>query len=292
MTTTVCAIMRNEKHYILEWVAYYRLIGFNSIVIYSNDCTDGTDGILDRLAMAGIIEHRRWPTTKAESPQLSAYKDALARCTTQWMLCIDADEFLLLREDSTIQGLLERYSPDTSAIALNWRIFGSAGQTVRQAGLVVERFTRASARTHHHNYHCKTIARVRDVESFHIHRCFLHTGRYSDSSGATIEIKRNGFTPTIEHEIAQINHYVLKSIEEFEEKRLRGNANRPLGSADKFTSRDGNYFDLHDRNEEEDIEITRLAPLILTEISELRSFLQKEEERPEVLPAKAGEESP
>ena len=34
--------MRDEGPYLLEWVAYHRLIGFTDIVVCSNDCVDGS----------------------------------------------------------------------------------------------------------------------------------------------------------------------------------------------------------------------------------------------------------
>ena len=45
----VLSTMKNEGPFVLEWVAHHRAIGFDGFVIFSNDCTDGTDRILDRL---------------------------------------------------------------------------------------------------------------------------------------------------------------------------------------------------------------------------------------------------
>ncbi|HLQ18006.1 MAG TPA: glycosyltransferase family 2 protein, partial [Tabrizicola sp.] len=37
--------MRNEGPFLLEWVAYHRVIGVRQIVIVSNGSTDGSDEI-------------------------------------------------------------------------------------------------------------------------------------------------------------------------------------------------------------------------------------------------------
>ena len=38
--------MRDEGLVILEWVAHYRALGFDTIVVYTNDNTDGSDDLL------------------------------------------------------------------------------------------------------------------------------------------------------------------------------------------------------------------------------------------------------
>ncbi len=46
---------RNEGSYLLDWIAYHRSIGFDHIFIYTNDNTDGSDDLLDRLAYTGAV---------------------------------------------------------------------------------------------------------------------------------------------------------------------------------------------------------------------------------------------
>jgi len=83
---TACAIVKDERPYMLEWVAWYRLLGFDRILIYSNDCSDGTDRLLDAMQAEGLVEHRPWPSRPGHAPQQSAYADALRDCPTRWIL--------------------------------------------------------------------------------------------------------------------------------------------------------------------------------------------------------------
>ena len=39
---TVVSTMKNEGPYILEWVAHYKALGFDRIVVCTNDCEDTT----------------------------------------------------------------------------------------------------------------------------------------------------------------------------------------------------------------------------------------------------------
>ena len=49
--------MKNEAPFMLEWVAHNQAIGFDSFLIYTNDCDDGTDDIARRLDALGIASH-------------------------------------------------------------------------------------------------------------------------------------------------------------------------------------------------------------------------------------------
>src|SRR5262245_40942018 len=122
---TVCAAMKNERPYILEWIAYYSILGFDQIVIYSNDSSDGGDELLSQLATAGIIKYHDWPSKELWSPQITAYHAALLRCRTDWLLFVDADEFLLLNKHNNVSDFLAGFGTDISGVAVNWRIFGS-----------------------------------------------------------------------------------------------------------------------------------------------------------------------
>ena len=252
---TVCAIVKDERRYLIEWVAYYRLLGFDRLVLYSNDCSDGTDRLLDAMQAAGLVEHRPWPSRPGRAPQRSAYEDALARCATRWILFVDADEFLRLIEDRDIHQFAARFAPDVSAVAINWRIFGSSGLSDYEPAPVMERFTRAAPRDHPINRHVKTMAVAADVaEMPNAHGVILARGRYVMPNGVEIALDRDAFARP-RYRVAQINHYVVKSRAEFEDKKRRGNVTLPLELRDESTRRNEAFFEFHDRNEEEFREI-------------------------------------
>lgn len=268
---TLCAIARNEGPYLIEWIAYHRLIGIDHIVLYSNDSDDGSDALLARLAALGLIDYRPWPGVEGRSSQLSAYQDAIVRCESRWIAFLDLDEFLNLKNDASIGEFLARFDGDVAAIALNWRLFGSSGRIEHEAGLVTERFTRASPPDHPFSRQTKTIAMASEIYKVAAHRVRLMRGRYVDASGAALDPGR-GFAPVC-HELVQVNHYVLKSRAEFEQKRRRGSGLRAVGDPMKFTHRDGSYFDDHDRNEVIDDSILRWKPALAGAIARIEAML-------------------
>ena len=224
-----------------------------------------------------------WPSVEDRAAQIAAYADAAVRCETRWILYIDLDEFMVISDGGLIGDLLHGFEPDVSAIAINWRIFGSAGLTEQDDRPVTERFTRASRRDHPTNRHIKTIAVAADLYAINAHRALLMRGRYVDGAGQDID-PGHGFAE-VRHDRVQINHYVLKSRREFEEKRLRGCALFPPDDPRRLTYRSGTYFEQHDLTEEMDISLLR-------NLSALNAEMIRIEARLATGPANAAEASP
>ena len=48
--------MRNEGPFIVEWVCWYRMLGFD-LLVATNDCTDHSTNLLNAFAAAGWLTH-------------------------------------------------------------------------------------------------------------------------------------------------------------------------------------------------------------------------------------------
>ena len=57
MKITAVLCVRNEGAFLLEWLAHHRAAGVTDFLVFSNDCDDGTDAMLDRLAGLGWLTH-------------------------------------------------------------------------------------------------------------------------------------------------------------------------------------------------------------------------------------------
>jgi len=266
---TVCAIVKDERPYLIEWVAYYRLLGFDRILLYSNDCTDGTDRLLDAMAAAGLVEHRRWPSQAGLIPQNSAYEDAVRRCTTRWILFVDADEFLRLVEDRDVHQFLARFPDDVSAVAISWRVFGSSGLARYEPAPVIERFIHAAPRDHPSNRHVKSMAVAAHIDAVGPHGVALSRGRYVMPNGVDIQLEGGGFVRPPRYRVAQINHYIVKSRAEFEAKRRRGRASIAPEDRDESLLRDDAFFAKHAVHAEEFTEILARLPEVKAEMARI-----------------------
>lgn len=126
------SMMKDEAPFLLEWFAHHLAVGFTDILVYTNDCSDGTDTMLQRLQDLGLGHHRVNTIAEGVKPQPSALKHAQADPVVRqadWVLVFDADEFMAVSHPSgTVEGMLDdAVAMGANGIVVTWRIFGSAG---------------------------------------------------------------------------------------------------------------------------------------------------------------------
>ena len=139
--------MRNEAPFVLEWIAYHRLIGFTDFLVYTNDCDDGTDALLDRLAELKVLTHLPNPRRGRKAVQWQALSRARNHRLTkraEWIMVADVDEFLVIHAGGGRLDDLFAAVPGAQGFAVPWRMFGSSGRLRFEPGLVIEQFQRAA----------------------------------------------------------------------------------------------------------------------------------------------------
>lgn len=284
---TAVSMMKDEGAFLLEWIAHHLTVGFSRIVVYTNDCSDGTDTMLMRLEELGLAHHRRNDIPEGLRPQPSALnyaQDEPLVGESDWVLVFDADEFLCIKYgDGTLNDMLDAAAErGANGIVITWRIFGSGGVHDWSRAPVTEQYLRAAPPDWNKGWGVKTLFRF-DPEHWKlgIHRPkiknkWLET-EYPDSikwlngSGMPMEdyFKFRGWrsiTRTIGYDWAQMNHYAVKSIDSYAIRKFRGNVNL---KKDKYSS---DYWALQDRNEVQDdamlrysAERKRIFDLLLTD---------------------------
>ena len=90
--------VRNEGAFLLDWLAHHRASGIDHVVALSNDCTDGTDALLDRLETLGHVTHVR---NDGPHDKRGIQFNGLRRADrtdpvrkADWLLALDIDEFV------------------------------------------------------------------------------------------------------------------------------------------------------------------------------------------------------
>ncbi|MGL4428544.1 MAG: glycosyltransferase family 92 protein [Silvania sp.] len=287
MKLFVAAIIKNEIDALLEWIAYHRVVGVSGFIIADNGSNDNSRPLLDGLERLGIVTVLDFPTIGDQKPQLPAYERILRSCDTDIDLLafIDADEFLvpLAPEKSVIDNVTEWFSdPSVSAVALNWSNFGSNGELFAEEGLVTERFTQRAPQQFNANKNFKSIVRPNCANQFNNpHHADLRYGRYIDTRGNDLVLHPkhgNGVSEEVVWNGVRVNHYVVKSLEEFLlGKHLRGSA----ATANRVKHKA--YFKAHDRNDETCLLAASLAPKVKAEMAALQAQLDAlpEEESPQ-----------
>lgn len=113
----VATCMKDEGPFILEWLAWHKAVGVTDIVVFTNDCSDGTDRLLDRLQDLGHLTHLPNPALAVQStafqPIALSYASQLRqRREADFFLSMDVDEFINIRVgDGTIPALLAASGP-------------------------------------------------------------------------------------------------------------------------------------------------------------------------------------
>jgi Glycosyl transferase family 2 len=240
MRVTAVLTVRNEGAFLLEWLAHHRTCGFTDFLVFSNDCTDGTDLMLDRLQDIGWLTHIRNDGPHREGPQWAALKRADRHplvCEADWILYFDIDEFVNIHVgDRKIADLLA-VLPEATAITLTWRFFGNAGIVAYEDRLVTETFTQAAPRVLNWPWRAalfKTLYRNDGTYGrLGVHRPRnpdrdrLADQRWFDGSGrrlsATFHAQRifSDFAQD-NYRLVQLNHYALGAMESFIVKCDRG----------------------------------------------------------------------
>ncbi|MCI2398852.1 glycosyltransferase family 2 protein [Aliiroseovarius subalbicans] len=277
----IVGCMKNEAPYILEWVAFHRAIGVDNFIIYTNDCTDGTSELLDRLQELGVLQHRNNDNWKGNSPQQYALNQSLKEdviLNAEWVIHIDVDEFMNVRcGNGTLEDFLERI-PDATNVAMTWRLFGHNDVTKFEDELVIEQFDQAAPKycpKPHTVWGFKTMMKnIGAYEKISCHRpnklrdTHRQKVHWVNGSGQPMgdEVKEGGWRSslgTIGYDLLQLNHYALRSAESFLIKRQRGRAlhvDRSIGI---------NYWVRMDWGGNKDVTIKRNIPRTKLELARL-----------------------
>ncbi|WP_294618959.1 glycosyltransferase family 2 protein [uncultured Roseovarius sp.] len=276
----IVTTMKNEGPFILEWLAYHRAIGFDDFLIYTNDCSDGTDDMFDLLQAKGYIQHRDNPfremNLKPQHAALAAAGDEPLIKDAKWATCIDVDEFINIKVgDGTLDDLFEAV-PDANMIAMTWRLFGNADIADFHDDLIIRQFTRCApeyARKPHQAWGFKTLFQnIGIFKKLGVHRPkglnpqLVDEIMWVNGSGIPLpeSMYRNGWRSTVTtygYDLVQLNHYAVRSAESFLVKRDRGRVNhvdRDQGLA---------YWFRMNNNAEEDTSIQRMIPRVEEELA-------------------------
>ena len=227
--------MKNEASFILEWVAYHRVIGFTDFLVYTNDCEDGTVEMLERLEELGVVTHKANKVLK-RGPQKSALKDAKTHPLVEkadWIYVADIDEFLVVKQgDGSVQALIDAMPEETDVIPVTWRLFGHNDQVDYVDRPVIEQFTDAERPLSEGGFPDRFVKslfrRHEDVERFGTHGPIAGEDFVWRQSDGRLLGKGDNLTRparAFAYDVAQINHYAVGSVDMYLVKKDRGRVN-------------------------------------------------------------------
>ncbi|WP_278920919.1 MULTISPECIES: glycosyltransferase family 2 protein [Pseudophaeobacter] len=270
MRITAVTCVKNEGPFLLEWIAYNRLIGVTDFLFYSNDCTDGTAELLDALAARGLLTHLPNPA-QGRNYQMEALKDAAHQPLVQeadWVWIADVDEFLNIHTgDHSIPALITACG-NPGAISVSFQFFANDGIEAFVDEPVIAQFSRS----HNPDIWCaetaievKTLVRQDfPLKYYGAHRPFFKKGlpprkfpHWCDGSGRDVPAKFlvadnprriRKFPAKGSRDLATLNHYALRSLDSYLVKNDRGDVNREHRAFDDSYWRERNDPAYEDRS--------------------------------------------
>ncbi|MFY0619862.1 glycosyltransferase family 2 protein [Shimia sp.] len=288
--------VRNEAPYLLEWIAHHRAAGVTDFLVYSNDCDDGTDVLLDALMRAGIVTHVPQVGVPNKSIQWQALRHAWKhplRKQANWVLVSDVDEFLNIHAPGhTIPDLLAKVPNDTDAIVLPWRLYGNNDRVQIKDIPVTQQFTRcipAQAQYPVAASLFKTLFRAsgpfnqlgvhrpkqKDPEKSRVPNFVDGSGAPTHSFLAQTPSRLSLFGLGVARDLVELNHYAVRTAAAFAVKRDRGLPNRVSKPVDL------SYWVERNFNTEINTSIDAMAPAtqaVLDEILQLKDVRRLHEE--------------
>jgi hypothetical protein len=209
---------RDEKH-IKEWVAHHLNLGFDFIYIFDHKSLEPIEAQFKQNPKIKIER-----IDKLENIKNTCMKKAVILAKGyDWMIYLDADEFLVLNNHTTIQEFILSYN-DINQIILNWVFFGSNFLSTEPQGMMLENYIRCHAGI---NKHVKSLVRpntVIDIYNAHVYKTNNPNKSRSCYNSIQMDIKEPWFISIPNKSYcdipAYVAHYVNQAYNKYKERRL------------------------------------------------------------------------
>jgi len=137
--------MKDEGPFILEWLAWHKSVGITDFIVFSNDCTDGTDRLLDRLDEMGEITHLPNPAVFYQKTYFQPYalnfvQEMPVFRSAEFFVSMDVDEFINVKLGNGHLSDLFDAVPAFDVLSMCELNHGSNDNQEFQPGWVTEQF--------------------------------------------------------------------------------------------------------------------------------------------------------
>lgn len=233
--SALMCMIRGEDDYLVEWIEFHRILGVEHFFIYDNaaneKAAERTKDLLSPFIDQRCLTYIRWPDIPnlrdywdrwgSLSLQQLAYGDCIRRfrSSVDWFLKFDVDEFMfpIQEHHSTLSQVLDYFdSEEVMGFSIRRTEFGSNGHVAKPTGLVIENFFQCAAEL---GEDTKGGARTQYIAND------LYSMAFEFNYGLKYRIRRKLLGAPLylqgnsAERVLQVNHYDLKSHEEYMRKK-------------------------------------------------------------------------
>ncbi len=211
---SLVAPLKDEEHYLIEFVNYYLIHGVDHFYFYDNDST-----IPVREVLTEYRDHCTIMRAPGDAVQIRAYAHFCKhfRHEATWIAVFDIDEFVLPHQHGSFKEFLLDHD-HCDGVGINWVMFGDGHHKTRPAGGVIESYLYREARQHP----CiKSVVKGEQLVGFfdNAHFAALRDGSlYVDAHRNPIA---GAYNENYTIDVIQLNHYFTKSEAEWKAKLHR-----------------------------------------------------------------------
>ena len=170
------------------------------------------------------------------------YNNLIIKKKYKWCAFIDVDEFIVLKKHDNIKNFLKYINFDRGALGINWVLFGNNNHIKYEEKPVIKRFTKSSNIP---DKHIKSIINTNDILDFYNpHNANLINGNQINEKSKIYQISPWQENSSVD--FIQINHYIIKSNEEYNYRTNKHHCRIEEVTVDK-------HFNAHNKNNIENL---------------------------------------
>lgn len=230
----LCIMCKNDEEALIENVEYHTLLGVDHFIIYDNMSDNPLKNVFSKYNNVTVIE---WFDQEFES-QTRCYNDCIKKFKTEfrWIGFIDTDELIVIKDTSKdIKTFLRPYET-YGGLGVYWKCFGSSGHVKKQKSMI---YSYLHSKDIQANKNFKSIVNPMSVDFINNPHYFHYLEGYYCVNELYQKIE-GYYGVSVTQEKIQLNHYVTRSREEFEYKKIRGGGNTRKN--DKLTEKFWNKY--------------------------------------------------
>ncbi|GAX74916.1 hypothetical protein CEUSTIGMA_g2362.t1 [Chlamydomonas eustigma] len=271
----LCSIFKNEHGHLHQWIDYHRWLGVEKFYIFDHESSPPLSVELEEFVLQGTVELFYFSGTSWQldadrynsssrqflSPQTWAYDNCFRWFGKRhvFMGMLDADEYIVIREGlehgggqrPDLRSFLRPYEA-YGGLVMQWQLMGPSGHVHRPQSETMLEYMQCMPK--------EVMQRFQEFRNvpFGFTKSFTNTKHYMDGCNPHVcaldgaKYMNEDMVPVTEEVIWEVHwsrivvqHYVTRSIQDFELKMERGSGHSKYAKLSKklnITGRGWNYF--------------------------------------------------